>query len=286
MPESTSFSRPWHPRCGALIAAVLFSTAAAAATGDSATEFNVLVSERIWFASWDQTLVDMVVTAPPTATAPPQIRAGLAKNVSSRTIPIAALGVRYGQFSASVARFSPQRFEGNGNYLQDHVSRDETDLSIGYQMVPGVAISLIRKSGKSSTNLSRSTAALVGSDTPAVGRAYLLGVSTSAPVYGPLVLYGNLAYGTGKFNDPTATFSGTWARYTVAELGLAYRLGLETQLLGVDAISVQAGYRAQSIAYRGYQKDDFARIPAQITMTESKGRSVTDGFIVSLSLIF
>lgn len=258
----------------------------AAADSQTPSEFNVVVSQRLWNASWDQSVLDLVVAAPPTETSSAQLRAGFQKNVSSRNVPISAVALRYGRFTATLSGFATQRFAGNGIYAEPTIRRNETDLSIGYQLVPGVSVALIRKVGRTSANQTASATELFGVDPPADGRAWLLGLSGSAPINGHLAFYGNVAYGPGKFTDPSGFFVPFSSRYAVSEFGLAYQHVLSNVVLGLQSVTLQAGYRVQSISYHGYAPEDFKDVPAQVILANPRTRSVTDGFIVGVNLVF
>lgn len=254
---------------------------------DTTPTWNLVLSQRVWVATWDQALVDVALTAPPTETDLAQATASQQKNVSRRSIPITALGVRRGAFSATLSRFGTQRFDGNGAYAEEFVRRNETDVSVGYQLVPGVSVALIRKTGSVSSTQTRATTELLGRDSGNKGRATLVGLSASAPVSDQLSIYGNLAYGKGRFTDAIDASVSIGARYSVSEFGLAYRYALPGSAAGFDALSVQAGYRSQAISYAGVEPADFDGFPAKVTISSTgKGRSITDGFIVSVSLIF
>ena len=257
---------------------------AVAAEADS--EFNLVLTQRAWRATWDQALNDLQVTGFDPATGRPSVSAAYRKNVSTRTIPITALGARYGRWTASVARFARQQFDGNESYIEPTVSRDETDLSVGYQVLPGLSLAVIRKSGSTSLTQTRATSELTGGDGPVKLRAHLVGLSVSAPLSDALLVYGNLAYGTGKVIDPAGQFETLKARYTLSELGLAYRHGLPRAVAGIQAVTVQAGYRTQVLSYPGLVPSDFAGLDLQYSITPSKARSVTDGFVIGISLIF
>lgn len=268
------------------VALLALAGPAGAADPEAPAELNVVLSQRFWHASWDQAVTDVTFSGETGPTGLPLARAVYQKNVSRRTVPITALGLRYGRWTATVSRFSTQRFDGHGVYSDPAVSRDETDLSIGYQALPGLSLALIRKTGRVSSNQTRGTTELFGSDTPIDGRATLAGLSASAPINDRLVLYGNAAYGPGTFRDPNGGFEPIKSRYTVSEFGLAYRHALGASLAGLQAFSIQAGYRVQSISYTGIATSDFEGLPIEVNVSASKARSVTDGFILSLSLIF
>lgn len=265
--------------------ALAAASGVASAAGDAApAELNVVLSQRFWSATWDQAVTDIAVSADgPNGV--PALRASYLKNVSRRTIPITAIGLRYGPWNATVARFGTQRFDGNGIYADTEVRRDETDLSIGYQLMPGISVAAIRKTGRVSSFQSKAATELFG-DAAQKGRATLAGLSGTAPIGEHLLVYGNLAYGPGKFFDAADGAASVKVRYAVSEFGFAYRHPLATGLLGIQAVSLQAGYRVQSIAYEGIVASDFEGLPVDVSVTSSKARSVTDGFILSLSLIF
>ncbi|MFO1327249.1 MAG: hypothetical protein U1F56_07810 [Rubrivivax sp.] len=267
----------------AFAAAVLPCAADAA---EPASEFNVVLTQRVWVATWDQALNDLQITGFDAATGRPTVRAAYQKNVSRRSIPISALGLRYGRWTGTVARFGTQRFDGNDSYIEPYVRRDETDVSLGYQVLPGLSLAIIRKSGTVSLTQTQAASELTGGDGPIKATGNLIGLSASAPLTDSLLVYGNMAYGPGKVADPQGQFQSLKGRYTLAEFGLAYRHSFAQTTLGIQALSLQAGYRTQVLSYPGFVPSDFDALPVQYTITSSKARSVTDGFVLSVSLIF
>lgn len=267
-----------------LTLAVLFAPSLAWA--DEQPAFHLVVSQRLWTANWDQAVNDLRLTGDVGPRGLPVARAGYLKNVSSKSLPISALGLRHGRWSFSVSHFGDQDFDGNGIYADADVRRRETDLALGYQLLPGLSLALIRKTGKTSSNQTRETTGLLGTDLPADGEATLLGLSASAPLTDHWSLYGNAAWGPGRFTDPTGLFQPVKSRYAVSEFGLAFRHGLERRRLGLSAVTFQAGYRVQAIAYRGFLDSDFEGLPLDVEVTRTKARSVTDGAVFSMSLVF
>lgn len=268
--------------------ALLLATLPVVAAADSGGEtgFNVLVSQRVWFATWDQAVSDLVITDPGTETTLPRARAAQVKNLSSKQMPISSIGLRYGRFTAALSHYGRQQFDGNGIYATDTVSRSETDVSLAYQVVPGVSVALIGKFGKNSSSQTRQATELIGLDVSSKGRGTLLGLSVNAPLGDSIVLYGNFAYGPAKFRFPAGTYQPVKGHYTISEAGIGWRLPIESLGPLKTSMSIQLGYRSQVLSTEAWAPSDFEGVPLVVDLVGPKARNVTDGAVLSINLIF
>lgn len=272
------------PRLAALVLATAGWSATAAAQSN---DWNVVLSQRLWFASWDQRLVDVNVVAPPTATSPAVVTDGWLNTSSQKVVPITSLAVRKGPLLGTVSKFHNTSFSSNGQTVSGRSERDEIDVSLGYQVLPGLVVSYIRKSGHISEMDTTATATLFGGPSTGRGRANLLGISAAAGLNARLSMYGNVAAGPGKwtYKEFAGAVTEVNARYLVGEFGLAYRLAAGLFGGALDAINLQVGFRTQSIhvpAVPTVESSDEVTVISR----QTKGRTTTEGLVLSIGLVF
>lgn len=272
----------------ARIATLLLATAGWSATAAAqGSDWNVVLSQRLWFASWDQRLVDVNLVAPPTATTPAVVTDGWVNTSSQKVVPITSLAVRKGPLLGTISKFHSTSFSSNGLTTSGRSERDEIDVSLGYQVLPGLVLSYIRKRGHISEMDTIDTATLFGGPSTGQGRANLLGVSASAGLNERLSIYGNVAAGPGKwtYKEYSGNVTEVNARYVVGEFGLAYRLA--AGLLGgaLDAINLQVGFRTQSIHVPAVPTVESSN-ELTVISRQTKGRTTTEGLVLSVGLVF
>lgn len=281
MPCSVRFAAP----------VIAVTALALAACGPSAyaqdKDWNIVLSQRLWLASWDQRLVDVRVVAPPTPTSPAVISDGWVNTSSNKAVPITSLAVRKGPFLGTISKFHGTSFDANGLTTSGRSERDELDVSLGYQVVPGLLVSYIRKTGRFSEIDTAETAAQFGGPSTVRGTADLLGVSGSSGMTERLSLYGNVAAGPGhwRYREADGFVSTVKARYVVGEFGLAYRWA--SGLLGAAAgtLTTQVGFRTQSIHVPSVPTVD-STDELVVISRQTKGRTTTEGLVLSVSLVF
>lgn len=163
---------------------------------------SVSVGVRAWYAEW--TTFSYVVD--------PITNKNLAlKQVSAKDkltmMPV--VSVRHGDFSGSISAMPSTDFSFVGGGSN---SRQELDVNLGYDMIPGLTLTLGYKKV---------------SQTDPDGNRYrpsgpVAGLSANAPLSGPWSMYGSL--GVGKFKTPGDDPIAFKADYRLTELGLAYTL--------------------------------------------------------------
>ncbi|MFN7727151.1 MAG: hypothetical protein ACK5QH_19000 [Rubrivivax sp.] len=267
---------------------LLVGTATAAESAPEPEQFNVVVSQRLWFADWQQQLLNVRVVTAPTATTPAVANIDYVRTSSAKTIPVTSLGFRYGRFLGAVSSFTSTTFGTNGDTASGQSTRSELDLSVGYQLVPGLSVSYIRKSGKTSATSTASTSALFGGDGQLKAAANLLGVSANAPLSERLSLYGNLAGGPGRltYNLTPSNVLKTDARYVVGEFGLVFRAGTDLFDGKLGALTLQLGYRTQSIHVPTTDYSSLAAYGFTVVDNQRPGRTTTEGAVVGVGLVF
>lgn len=255
---------------------------------DANSDVSVFVSQRLWFANWDQRLVEVQLVAPPGPGTPGVVSTGYLHSASTATMPITALGVRKGKFIAAASKFFDTSFPAAGNTTTGRSRRDELDLSIGYQFVPALTVSLIRKTGSISDTFSTSTTNLLGGAGRTKVSATLAGLSGNGALSGRLSLYGNLAAGPGHLDTDPVEGPPTRlrVRYVIADFGLAYRIGEGLWGGAIDAMTVQMGFRTQSLYIGRAPFEDLQENGLVVIDRQNKGRTSTEGVIMSLSFVF
>jgi hypothetical protein len=196
------------------------SGAGAALAQDSGV--SVSVGVRAWRAEWstfgyfpdpNDPLVNLALTQEP---------------ANSKLVLMPVVGVRYGEFSASISAMPSTDFSfvsGGGN------RRQELDLNLGYDVIPGLTLTLGYKKVSQTDRVDGSRYRPSGP---------VAGLSGNASLSGPWSLYGSL--GVGKFKTPAGDSIDFKADYRLTELGLAYAL-YGNQF--VKRWTFTAGYRIQ-----------------------------------------
>lgn len=251
-------------------------------------ELQLLVTERLWNARWDHRIVDAALTAPPTATSPPEVTVSVRQRTATRLVPIHSVGLHYKGMVAAVSTWSGD-FDFDGFTATGRSKRREFDITVGHAVTPGVLLSLTYKQGKVDSAATPQAAALLGLQGRQKGDVLLLGLSASAPLSPSLSLYGNFAYGTGKYQaakevpgNPKAS-----ARYLIGDFGAAYRIDSPGGTRAVDAITLQLGYRTQIVSLRNLRITTPASSAVRIVApSEGTPQSTTDGLVLSVGLAF
>lgn len=282
----------------ALVAALVSPTAMAAENrgdgGEMAQEIAsvgplyVLAGVRLWANQWDILhLTRTAFLANPADPSSLMFRDSINTVTSStRTVPIPFLGLRYGKFIGSVSYFPETAFDTDGALSED-VDRKELDVNFGYYVTPNVVVSLGYREGTQS----KSTDLVENSELKA--RGLLIGTSFTAPISGPLSVYGNVAYGWLKLelDDGFQLPSGEDklnGNYKVGEIGLSYNL---SHLVGGSVLkgaALTVGYRIWVITERNIPLGTYSAsnpvVP--VAFSEEDARTTTDGFIIGAVAVF
>lgn len=285
---STTFSAIWRKAFVAAAALHLAGNAVSAELAMQSEQINIIASQRIWFADWEERLLDFRVIAPSTAATPPVVNAEYRNTSSARAVPITSLGFRYGRFLGTVSDFASTSFSTNGDTASGRSARSELDLSLGYQVLPGLSLSYIRKSGRTTATSSTSTSALFGGEGRLEAAANLLGASANAPISERLSMYANIAVGPGRlrYSLTPRDVLATDARYVIGDFGLVYRAAADLFDGKLAAVTLQLGFRTQSIQVPVTDLSSLAGFGFTVQDSQRAGRSTTEGAVVGVGLIF
>jgi hypothetical protein len=210
---------------------------------------SLSVGARAWFTQW----TSFSYYAPPGG-------ANLAltqESASEKLVLIPVLSVRYGDFLASVSYFPTTGVDfSNG----DSGTRREIDLNLGYNVIPGVTLTLGYKKISQRSDKYRYEPA-----------GPMAGVSASAPLAGAYSIYGSLALGKLKTpqsgGEEVVKFN---TDYRLTEVGLAYTLSGQSW---PKRWIFTGGYRIQILS----SKDAF---------NGQDGRDTTQGFTLGALATF
>jgi hypothetical protein len=251
---------------GAVVSAflLLHGAPALAATDDSVI---VTVGVKDWINEWDSWFRQNVFFR----TGPIQIAEPI--NSSTRSALIPSLSVKYGDFLVSGSYLARQTYSLTGSQDSLSASRSEFDATIGYYILPGLALAagykqVLQDYGGGAFKWTGPTIAVL----PAVLMNSHIGI------------YGVASYGLFNLkvpeDDADASGRSTFnADYALAEAGLSYALG-GTGI--VKAIRITGGFRAQILTTKGYKLSSISATGSPITPSPYE-HDVTYGPTIGLS---
>lgn len=274
---------------GMLVTGQAFAEKTSSAANEPSSAPIFFASQKFWAATWDIPLMDAAITLPgPNLTTNP-------KHFVSDTalIPVTAVGASYAGFTLVGNLYSETDFSISSQNGQK-VSRKEYDISLGYAILPNLTASLAYKNGSISQGITQNTATLTGGSTSSSSydvTGWLLGISGSVPLSGPLSLYGNVAYGTAteKLKNSSSVGKSSFdGNYKIGEIGLSYRIADSSNMSFLKSATIQLGYRAQVITIRDFPFHTFslANPTTPISTERLNVKSTTDGFILGLVAAF
>lgn len=247
------------------------------------------IGVRPWAAKWDIPLVDTkTVLIDPVGPVIGAQSFPIKVDSETRVIPLTVLGVRYGNYTLS-ANIAPRTEFSTGGLTTGDVSREEADLSLSYAFTPNIQGSIVYKAAKVSQAATADTTALTGLSAGYKLQALLFGVSASTPLQDKLSLYANFAVGPTREKANVADIEGNSTYnglYTIVELGLSYRLLDYGPAAALKSLSLQLGYRSQTIEIRDLV---FGTFDGSGTLVSSEHRNVsstTQGPVLGIIGIF
>lgn len=251
------------------------------------TKFTI--GAKVWHASW----LSYVPAAYSGITPTGGFVVGDSVNAvegSEHTDVMPLLGISYGKFFASA---SYGRFTSDFNVLTspvilpsgqtlittrtDHFERRESDLNLGYSVVPGVGLVLGYKEATETRDTSLGVAPQRTPILTTKVRGLLFGASGNFAIYDKVSFYAQAGYGPSRFKlrfvDPALGTARANGRYIIGELGLSYQIWRNIPLNRAAVATI--GYRSQTV------KTDS---DAGVFQSSRKLRDVRDGAIFALNL--
>jgi opacity protein-like surface antigen len=235
------------------LAAAAFALGLAGSAQAQDAKFSISVGAKAWSTQWTTFGYYSALPGATTADVVTQVPA------KDKVVLLPLLSVRYRDLVAAITAY-----QSTDHDLSDGTrnARSEFDASLGYFVLPGVAVTLGYK------KVSQRDLAGQYRYEPA---GPVLGLNATAPVGGAFSVYGGLGLGklkTSSSNDPRdVQFK---ADYRLTEVGLAYTLGTERV---VKALSFTAGYRTQVLS-------------SKEALGSQDGRDLTQGLTLGLIATF
>jgi hypothetical protein len=149
---------------------------------------------------------------------------------------------RYERFFVSAGYMTPTEYTLEGSLGTRKGIRTEIDANLGYDVLPGVAVTTGYK------RLSQDVGGTFRWSGPTVA------ASVSAPLVAGVGVYGTYGLGWFKVKLPAPDSDGHTslnANYSLSEFGLTYSLG-RARFAGVASLTFALGYRSQTVRTRNY----------------------------------
>ncbi len=155
---------------------------------------------------------------------------------STENTLIPAFSLRYGNFFASASHFleTDYEFQAAAAGVRLKLNRRETDVNLGYYVLPGLGISVGYK------QLKVNTLQDLKYEGPSIG------LSGYGSIGGGWGLYGNIAYGKLQLK-PSFVENDKKNTYVTQELGIAYSFDFRDTARLVKSLTLTLGYRNQTI---------------------------------------
>lgn len=237
---------------------------------------------RVWGTTWDLPIFSRAVEVNPATGMVAGTRDVVQRSTDTKAAPVPFLGVRYGNFTASASHWVKTSYDFEE--LPSDVNRKELDVTVGYYILPQIAVSAGYKNAKVDR---LSPLAEGGSKT----EAFLIGASGSVPLEGTgrLSLYGNFAFGPGK---STSYVGGNNNKvdvtYRIGEIGLSYQL-LSAPQGALKHLGLSLGYRAQIVTFKDVPLSTYTLSNPTIPVSVVERKDIqtnTDGVVIGLTGVF
>jgi hypothetical protein len=249
---------------------------------------QVSLGLKLWNASWLSYLPASYLAAGPNGQI---VAADVINSVEGgrRTSALPQLAVRYGKLfaSASYGRFtsdfavlnSPVATPAGTQVTSrtDHFVRRESDLTLGYFVLPEVAVTAGYKYAIESRDVRSPASAPSQPLLENRARGALLGLVGNFQVTGALSAYVQAGYGPARIRTRTVDNGGyqidAHGSYLISEIGLSYPLVINQY--GMRAAAAAIGYRSQTV------KTESTGV---IYHENRRLRDVRDGLVLSLNV--
>lgn len=244
----------------------------------AADDVSVTLGTKVWNNKWTSWDYYPPSSVPSTNFSLP----GAAENFSSgnQAVLLPSLTLRVRDFLVTGSMFVDKNYGFTGtDGVVFEAKRTETDLHVGYYLLPTLALTVGYKNVEQDFKNGR----IFKYTGPIIG---LVG---SAPLTQGYSLYGNFGYGVMSANLPTG-FTDNLGRgkldadYFLSEIGIAYSFDVKSFLPSAKAITANAGYRSQTLATQNFAVGLDVNRPAQMRATEL--RDNTEGLAFGVSITF
>jgi hypothetical protein len=261
--------------CGRVcLMGTLLLTSAALADGESPI---LTVGAKAWVNTWTSWGLDQKSYN----NASNQVVIPINSGTQASWIPTVSVG--YGKWVVAASYMIDTRYllvgaEPAGPLTGVSATRTETDASLGYALLPGLALTAGYKELKQE-----------------YGDTYkwsgpVVGLNASVPMPTPgLNLYGTFGYGFFTVDLPAdapdaSKHTSLDATYIVSEFGISYAIGRTAS--GRRPVTLTAGYRTQTVKTRNYglAVTSDANVQSQYTTTDL--RDITQGFTLGIRASF
>ncbi|MBK7049963.1 MAG: hypothetical protein KBF98_02675 [Rhodoferax sp.] len=261
----------------ASISAIALLLCAATNPTFAADDVSITVGAKLWnnkWTSWDY--------YPPFGLSPTSSLPGASENFSSgnQAALLPSLTVRVRNFLVTGSVFADKKYDFTGsNGIGFDAKRSETDLHVGYYVLPTLALTVGYKNVEQDFNN---------------GKVFkysgpIIGVVGSAPLTQGYSLYGNFGYGAMTANLPNGFTDNSGrgkldADYYLSEVGVAYSFDVKSLFPSAKAMTATLGYRSQTLATQGFAVGLDVNNPSKMRSTEL--RDNTEGLALGVSITF
>jgi len=255
-------------------ALVLVAVAGSSYAGD---DWSLTLGAKVWNNKWTSWDYYQPFSVPAIVDIP-----GASENFTSgnQSTLLPSVTLRYQDFLLTGSVFSNQEYSFDGpTGTQFKANREETDVHVGYYVLPTLALTLGHKSIKQEFTGGK----VFNYSGP------IFGFVGSAPLTQNYSLYGNFGYGSMTAEFPTGLTDNSGqskkdADYYLSEIGIAYSFNPSSIISSAKAMTATLGYRSQTLATQGFAVGTDANHPALSRNTEL--RDNTEGLVLGLSVSF
>lgn len=260
----------------ALIGSVMSLASLAVAAEDSLT---ISPNLKLWSNTWNSWDVLPSVTSS-------GIQSGIENYTSGTKLAvIPGLNVKYGDFSFGGSFMNNTSYGFNGAYGGFGADRKETDVSIGYSLLPSLSANVGYKTVKQSFK-----GATGSSDYKYSGP--FVGLAASAPIGNGFFMYGSVGVGRLDASLPSYVKSANQlsdnnynSNYRLSEVGVNYVIPGDKVSPAVKYVALSLGYRAQVIDTDVTLPQGAANLSGFYSRS-TKARDNTEGLTFGLSAAF
>ncbi len=235
---------------------------------------------KTWTNGWDSWFTSPTGTGVALGTRRYQVVQAVHSNLRTSVIPFASVrkGPVFGSLSLMQKTSYSLQDAGTPGGFDVSASRHESDGSVGWYIVPNLALTLGYKQLTQTYGSDRYRWA-----------GPLLGVNGSATLAPGWALYATAGLGSLKATFPTAQAdaqgrSSFHAGYRLGEFGVAHGMALDSPFL--RSVAATLGYRVQTVSTTGYALANTSPGGVSTINTRASLVDITQGLALSLSATF